>query len=66
MRHRTLEPRPSIAEPRRALLLAVRTFVRQAGSCEGVLRIALIGSLATDKPVPKDADVLVTIDAGMD
>jgi hypothetical protein len=27
----------------------------------GVLRIALLGSLATDKPLPKDADVLVTI-----
>jgi hypothetical protein len=32
----------------------------------GVSRIALVGSLATDKPVPKDADVLVTIDAAMD
>jgi hypothetical protein len=30
------------------------------------LRIALLGSLATEKPVPKDADVLVTIDAAMD
>jgi hypothetical protein len=30
------------------------------------LRIALLGSLTTDKPVPKDADVLVTIDAAMD
>jgi hypothetical protein len=29
----------------------------------GILRIALLGSLATDKPVPKDADVLATIDA---
>jgi hypothetical protein len=30
------------------------------------LRIALLGSLATEKPVPKDADVLVTIDTAMD
>jgi hypothetical protein len=30
-----------------------------------VERIALIGSLATDKAIPKDADVLVTIDADM-
>jgi hypothetical protein len=30
----------------------------------GVLRIALLGS--TDKPVPKDADLLVTIDADTD
>jgi hypothetical protein len=38
-------------------------FVRSARSTPGVLRIALLGSLATDKPMPKDADVLVTIDA---
>ncbi len=40
-------------------------FVRAARSSPGVLRIALLGSLATDKPVPKDADVLVTIDAAI-
>jgi hypothetical protein len=40
----------------------VLAFVRAARSTPGVLRIALLGSLATDKPVPKDADVLVTID----
>jgi predicted nucleotidyltransferase len=44
----------------------VLTFVRSARSTPGVLRIALLGSLATDKPVPKDADVLVSIDADVD
>jgi hypothetical protein len=44
----------------------VLAFVRAARSTPGVLRIALLGSLATDKPVPKDADVLVTIDPAMD
>jgi hypothetical protein len=44
----------------------VLAFVRAARSTPGVRRIALLGSLATDKPVPKDADVLVTIDAAMD
>jgi hypothetical protein len=44
----------------------VLTFVRSARSTPGVLRIALLGSLATDKPIPKDADVLVTIDAAVD
>jgi len=53
---------PSVAEPRRALLLAVCSFVRAARICPGVLRIALMGSLVTNKPIPKDADVLVTID----
>jgi hypothetical protein len=44
----------------------VLAFVREARSTRGVRRIALLGSLATDKPMPKDADVLVTIDAATD
>lgn len=60
------EPRPSVPDPRPHLLAAVLGFVREASLLPGVLRIALVGSLATDKPIPKDADVLVTIDAGMD
>jgi hypothetical protein len=63
---RTLAPRRSVPNPRPHLLNAVLAFVRAARSTPGVLRIALLGSLATDKPVPKDADVLVTIDAAMD
>lgn len=59
-------PRPSIPDPRPYLLAAVLAFVREASLLPGVLRIALVGSLATDKPIPKDADVLVTIDAGTD
>jgi hypothetical protein len=59
-------PRPSVVEPRRALLLAVRSFVRAACTCPGVLRIALMGSLVTSKAIPKDADVLVTINVTMD
>jgi predicted nucleotidyltransferase len=55
-----------VPHPRPHLLDAVLAFVRAARSTPGVLRIALLGSLATDKPVPKDADVLVTIDAAMD
>lgn len=41
-------------------------FTRAARSLAGVRRIALLGSLATPKPVPKDADVLVTIDGDLD
>ena len=59
-------PRPSVAEPRRELLLAVRSFVRAARACPGVLRIALVGSLVTSKAIPKDADVVVTINGSMD
>jgi hypothetical protein len=43
------------------LLAGVLRFVRAARNVEGVVRIALIGSLATDKLNPKDADLLVTI-----
>jgi hypothetical protein len=65
-RARSYEPTPSVPDPRRVLLTAVREFVQAASACPGIRRIALMGSLATDKHVPKDADVLVTIDGGMD
>jgi hypothetical protein len=61
-RNRSHSPMPSVAEPRKALLIAVCSFVRAARICPGVRRIALMGSLVTNKPIPKDADVLVTID----
>src|SRR5271165_378969 len=63
---RQLGPQASVPDPRRHLLSAVLAFVRAARSSPGVLRIALLGSLSTNKPVPRDADVLVTIDAAMD
>lgn len=66
LRHRLYnEPSPSIAEPRPVLLAAVCDFVHEAAGCSGALRISLIGSLTTNKAVPKDADVLVRIDGGM-
>jgi hypothetical protein len=43
------------------LLAGVLRFVRAARNARGIVRIALIGSLATDKLNPKDADLLVTI-----
>lgn len=59
-------PRPSVPYPRAVLLAEVLAFVKSASACPGVLRIALVGSLATDKPVPKDADVLVTLEDGIE
>jgi hypothetical protein len=56
----------SVAEPRAPLLKAVLRFVLDARGCRGMLRMALVGSLATTKPLPKDADVLVTIEDGLD
>ena len=43
------------------LLVEVQRFIERACTCPGVRRIALIGSLTTDKENPKDADVLVTV-----
>jgi hypothetical protein len=59
-------PSPSVAEPRRPLLLAVLSFVRAACACPGVQRISLLGSMLTAKAIPRDVDVLVTIDGAID
>jgi predicted nucleotidyltransferase len=46
----------------RALLIAeVLDFVRAARHVSGITRIALIGSLTTNQPNPKDADLLVSV-----
>ncbi len=47
---------------RTTLLQGALEFVGKARQLQGVSRIALIGSLTTNKPKPKDADLLVTID----
>jgi len=60
-------PPPPPAPPvRTQLLVAVLLFVRSAAGLAGVKRIALIGSLTTPEPSPKDADVLVTVTDDMD
>jgi len=51
---------------RERLLAAVIPFVCAAYQVEGVRRIALIGSLTTTKPDPKDIDLLVTVDDSTD
>jgi hypothetical protein len=50
-----------LLELRYQLLDEVHIFVQAASRIPGVTRIALIGSLTTDKADPKDADMLVTI-----
>lgn len=65
-RHRLRDPSPSVAEPRRPLLLWAYSFVRAACLCPGVQRIALLGSMTTTKAIPKDIDLLVTIERLMD
>ena len=51
---------------RDVLLQALVQFVDSAKSVRGVTRIAVIGSLTTSKPDPKDADVLVTVEGDAD
>jgi hypothetical protein len=51
----------SLPPIRTHLLAGVLAFTRAACRITGVARIALIGSLTTSKPAPKDADLLVTI-----
>ena len=51
---------------RGVLLQALVRFVDSAKSVRGVTRIAVIGSLITSKPDPKDADVLVTVEGDAD
>lgn len=56
------DPQPLTSPLRSFLLDGILQFTRQVSRLPGVLRIALIGSLATPKPNPKDADVLVTVE----
>lgn len=50
---------PPMPNKRNDLLRAVLRFVRAARRISGVRRIALLGSLTTDKAIPKDVDLLV-------
>lgn len=55
------------APPARARLIAeALAFARAASRLPGVTRIALLGSLTTEKPNPKDVDLLVTVADGAD
>jgi hypothetical protein len=57
---------PPSPPPRARLIAEVLAFVQAASQLRGVMRIALIGSLTTDQPEPKDADLLVTVADDMD
>ena len=65
MRSRTAIPEQMPAEeqtPLRTFLLnGVLRFTLAVRNLRGVSRISLVGSLATPKATPKDADILVTV-----
>ena len=54
-------PPPPESPVRSQLLEAALSFVRSAARLAGVRRIALIGSLTTPEPSPKDIDLLVIV-----
>lgn len=56
-----VEPSPPQPPARDRLIAEALAFVTAARALPGILRIALVGSLATDKPDPKDVDLLVTV-----
>ena len=60
------EEEPEGPTDRELLLAEALAFVRQAAQMSGVEQIALLGSLTTEEPDPKDADLLVTVTDGMD
>jgi hypothetical protein len=51
---------------RQVLLDAGETFVRSILLVNGVERIALVGSITTDKSEPKDIDFLLTVSVDID
>lgn len=51
---------------REFLLSEALHFVRASSRLPGMRRIPLLGSLLTDKPEPKDIDLLVTVEADCD
>ena len=53
--------RPPLPPVRPQLIEETLWFVRAACQLAGVTRISLVGSLTTDKPFPKDTDLLVTV-----
>lgn len=56
---------PPLPDKRADLLRAVLVFVNDARHLTGVRRIALLGSLATPKAIPKDVDLLDEISDDM-
>lgn len=57
---------PSSNTDRGALLLAAKWFFDKAIKLQSITRIALIGSICTEKKHPKDIDILLTIAPGAD
>lgn len=55
-------PDPRSGSRRYSLIQLATVFVQEAVQIPGVKRVALIGSITTPKPDPKDVDLLVTVE----
>ena len=53
--------RATSASHRQRLIDGLRRFVASVSQIAGVRRVAILGSIATDKPDPKDIDLLVVV-----
>jgi hypothetical protein len=62
----TLNTREQSLDIRGKLLAYLPWFVAEAAKLAGVRRVALLGSLVTQKTDPKDIDFLVTVDDDID
>lgn len=60
------QPLPNRDTDRGALLLTAKWFFERAIKLESITRIALIGSICTEKKNPKDIDLLITVTSGSD
>ena len=54
-------PDPRSGSRRYSLIQLAGAFVQEAVRVPGVTRVALVGSITTAKPDPKDVDLLVTV-----
>lgn len=64
--HRERHADPIDPAVRAFLIAEAFRFIDAICSMPGIERIALVGSLTTDKPDPKDADLLVTVANDLD
>ncbi len=53
---------PRLKELRPSLIQLAGAFAQEAVRVAGVTRVALVGSITTTKPDPKDVDLLVTVE----
>lgn len=62
---RDLYQRPELPSKRPELCLAVIEFLHRARKVNGVESISLIGSLTTEKKIPKDVDLVVQVSSAI-